>query len=111
MWLLDHNLPIQLRTLLQELGVVSETAVYWKWDKLRNGDLVSVASHAGFDAIITRDVKFSEAAKSSLLKFPKIGIVVVRLPQRGSTFYLEAFRLAWKTASIIPISGKVIFWP
>ena len=111
MWLLDHNLPIQLRTLLLELGVQSESAVFRKWDSLKNGDLVAAAHSAGFKAILTRDLKFAQAASSSLAKLRDISIVVIRLPQRSSKFYLEAFRKAWRNTAIVAVDGKVVFWP
>lgn len=111
MLLLDHNLPHQLREFLTSVGVQSETAAYRGWEQLRNGDLVSAASQAGFKAILTRDVKFSQSAATSLVKYPQMGIVVIRLPQRSSKLYLAAFQEAWRAAAISPQIGKVVFWP
>ena len=111
MWLLDHNLPVQLRPLLIERGIICETAVYRKWDKLRNGELVAAVARAGFEVILTRDVKFSDAASKSLKKFSSICIVVARLPQRSGRLYVEAFGAAWKKNPIKPLAGRVIFWP
>jgi predicted nuclease of predicted toxin-antitoxin system len=111
MLLLDHNLPHPLRDLLASLGMEAETAAHRGWERLRNGDLVSAASQAGFKAILTRDVKFSQSASTSLLKFPEMSILVIRLPQRSSKLYLSAFRTAWENAPYAAEAGKVIFWP
>lgn len=62
MLLLDHNLPHQLRDLLASYDLKSETAASRGWERLRNGELVSAAHAAGFDAIWTRDLKFAESA-------------------------------------------------
>lgn len=111
MLLLDHNLPQQLRDLLIELGMKADTAAYRSWERLRNGDLVSVASAARYSAILTRDVKFAQSASTSLLKYPSMAIVVIRLPQRSSKLYVSAFRDAWTKGPIVPAPGKVVFWP
>jgi predicted nuclease of predicted toxin-antitoxin system len=111
MLLLDHNLPNQLRDLLGEFGVQAESTRYRGWETLRNGDLVSVASAAGFTAILTRDRKFAESAANALTKYPKMAVVIVRLDQRGWHAYREAFRSAWLTAPISTQPGRVTEWP
>lgn len=44
MWLLDVNIPRQLKALLSELGIPSETATERGWGTLVNGDLVEAAA-------------------------------------------------------------------
>jgi hypothetical protein len=58
MLLLDHDLPHRLRDLLASYGIESETAASRGWERLRNGELVTAAFAAGFEAIYTRDLKF-----------------------------------------------------
>jgi len=111
MLLLDHNLPHQLRDLLSTYGLETETASSRGWEQLRNGELVVAAHGAGFDVIFTRDAKFGEAAAKSLLAFPSMAVVVVKLPQRSWKLYADAFRAAWEKSPVIPQPGKVAFWP
>jgi len=66
MLLLDHNLPHPLKDLLLTYGLETETAASRGWQRLRNGELVTAAHAAGFDTILTRDLKFSESASESL---------------------------------------------
>jgi predicted nuclease of predicted toxin-antitoxin system len=51
--LLDENLPKGLRTLLHGHSV--ETAYQMGWGGLANGDLITAAEAAGFDAMLTAD--------------------------------------------------------
>jgi hypothetical protein len=51
--LLDANMPRGLRGLLPDHDV--QTARQMGWDRLTNGDLLSAAESAGFDATITAD--------------------------------------------------------
>jgi predicted nuclease of predicted toxin-antitoxin system len=51
--LLDHNIPAQLKDLLT--AHVTSTAREMGWDRLRNGDLLTMAEAAGFDAMLTAD--------------------------------------------------------
>ena len=111
MLLLDHNLPHQLRDLLTEFGVPSESTRYRGWETLRNGDLVSAACSTGFKAIITRDQKFAESAAKALKKFPEMAVIVIRLNQRSWRTYREAFRAAWIINPIVLQSGRVTEWP
>ena len=110
-WLLDHNLPAQLKAVLISLGINCETAQDRGWEKLQNGDLVRASSLAGFSCILTRDVRFEQAARFSLKSYSKMSIVLIRLPQRRSKIYLAAFSSAWKLKPIVPVSGKVVVWP
>jgi hypothetical protein len=111
MWLLDHNLPIQLRNLLKEFQISVETTSARKWEKLFNGNLVETAYAAGFRVILTRDLKFGEAAARALSSHPEMAVVLVKLSQRASTAYLEAFRSEWNVAKIVPLAGKLVEWP
>ena len=111
MLLLDHNLPYQLRDLLGKYGLKAETTRFRGWERLRNGELVAAAYTAGFETIFTRDNKFAESASKSLSRFPIMALVVIGLPQRSWKLYGDAFRMAWKTAPVIPQPGKVVHWP
>jgi predicted nuclease of predicted toxin-antitoxin system len=111
MLLLDHNLPHQLRDVLDAYGVKGDTAAARGWERLRNGDLVTAAHAAGFDVIFTRDAKFAESASESLKAIPNMAPVVIRLPQRSWKLYADAFRSAWTSAPVIPQPGQVVFWP
>ncbi len=51
--LLDHNTPAPLRYWL--LGHRVETAYERGWAELTNGELLSEAENAGFDAVVTTD--------------------------------------------------------
>ncbi len=51
--LLDHNVPRQLRRVLQAHHV--STARTMEWDELSNGDLLSAAQARGFHIFVTAD--------------------------------------------------------
>jgi hypothetical protein len=51
--LLDHNVPVQLKPLLEGHSVSTARAV--RWDRLAKGDLIAAAEAAGFVAMITGD--------------------------------------------------------
>jgi hypothetical protein len=51
--LFDQATPVPLRQYLK--GHVVRTAAQQGWDRLRNGDLLSVAEEAGFDMLLTTD--------------------------------------------------------
>ena len=51
--LFDTNMPRGLRALLLDYDV--RTARQMGWDRLTNGDLLTAAEGAGFDAMITAD--------------------------------------------------------
>jgi hypothetical protein len=51
--LLDHNVPVQLKPLLE--GHSTSTAREMQWDRLANGDLLAAAEAAAFDVLITGD--------------------------------------------------------
>jgi predicted nuclease of predicted toxin-antitoxin system len=111
MWLLDHNVPVQLRGLLTDFGVEVETVVARGWQALRNGDLVGTANREGFAVILTRDTGFAEAARPALDQLPGFAVVVIRLPQRAWRLYEVEFRRAWSVKKIEPVPGKVVEWP
>ena len=48
MWLLDVNMPRQLKALLSELGIPSETANAQGWGTLVNGELLEAAAALAF---------------------------------------------------------------
>lgn len=51
--LFDQATPVPLRPYL--VGHTVRTAAEEGWDRLRNGDLLSVAEAAGFDLLLTTD--------------------------------------------------------
>jgi hypothetical protein len=51
--LLDHNVPVPLRSLL--VGHQVETAFKLGWAELTNGVLLQMAEEAGFEVMITTD--------------------------------------------------------
>ena len=111
MWLLDEGLPRALFESLNNLGVKVETVDFRKWKGFRNGKLVTVATEAGFTCILTKDKLFAQDAKKALVANPKMGVVLVTLPQVPRKKYGENFAIAWKKGEIVPVSGQVIEWP
>jgi hypothetical protein len=51
--LFDQATPVPIRSHLE--GHTVRTAAQQGWDKLRNGDLLTVAEDAGFDLLLTTD--------------------------------------------------------
>jgi hypothetical protein len=49
----DQATPVPIRPYLE--GHTVRTAAEQGWDKLRNGDLLTVAEEAGFDILVTTD--------------------------------------------------------
>ncbi len=98
MWLLDVNMPRQLKGLLAELGIPAETANERGW-----GTLIS--------CLLTRDRLFGESVAGSLIRFPGFSIVHVTLPQARAAPFLASFRAAWGMKPIKPIPGQTHSWP
>jgi predicted nuclease of predicted toxin-antitoxin system len=111
MWLLDANMPIPLVALLAELGIESDSAKARGWNTLSNGILVNTAAREGFSVLLTRDRLFAQSAAGALTTHPGFSVVRVTLPQLRLRRFLEAFRAAWASAPIIPVSGRMIDWP
>ena len=111
MWLLDHNLPVQLKAAILALNIDCDTTRARGWDKLQNGELVSASFGAGFRCIITRDVLFAKDAEKALKTYPDMALILVRLSQRKSAGYVQAFLTAWKAKPFTPISGQMLIWP
>ena len=111
MWLLDVNMPRQLKPLLADLGIAAETASARGWGILVNGDLLEAAEVAGFSCLLTRDRLFGESASRHLKKYPSFAIVVVLLPQVRAPQFLATFKEAWENIPIVPVPGQVQIWP
>jgi len=111
MWLLDVNLPIALTTTLKDLGVAAQTTESRGWRELENGKLVSVASAAGFKAILTRDHEFGFSAAKAMKEFPQFAVVIMKLPQRKEKFYISRFIEEWTKSPIAPLPGRVFLGP
>lgn len=111
MWLLDVNLPNGVIGLLKGYGIGCDTTIARGWRDLGNGALASVASKAGFKAILTRDRLFGESAAKSLYSFPELSVVIIRIFQSKQSSYLKEFEAGWKVKPITPIPGMVVEWP
>jgi predicted nuclease of predicted toxin-antitoxin system len=109
MWLLDVNMPKQVRGLLGEFGIVAHAADDRGWGGLTNGALVEAASRASFRVILTRDRLFSESAARA--RFPEVCIVLVTIPQLRAPEFLGQFRDAWNRGPIRPAAGQLLHWP
>ena len=82
MWLLDANMDVHLVSVLTSFQISCDTAGRRGWKSLSNGELVSVATNAGFNCLLTRDRLFGEFASHALKQFPGFAVVVVNVPQR-----------------------------
>ena len=111
MWLLDVNMPLGLGPVLRDLGIEAHTARSRGWDMLSNGDLIGAASTDGFEAMLTRDRLFAEAATKALRRHSRFSVVVVSLPQLRGAHFIEAFRKAWGRQRIDVVPGSSIYWP
>lgn len=111
MWLLDHNVPHQLVSTLNSIGIPCETAINRGWNTLQNGELLSAASQSGFTCLLTRDFLFGESAIKAMRSFPKISIVLLTIPQSKGDQYAEQFLKYWKKSPIHPKPQKIIRWP
>jgi len=111
MWLLDVNMPRQLVSPLEGLGIKTETALAREWSGLSNGALLEAAASAGFRCLLTRDRLFGEPAARALEQFPEFSVVLVTLPQLRAQRFLEEFRAAWSNGPIIPTPGAMVNWP
>jgi hypothetical protein len=111
MWLLDVNMPKQVRALLGEFGISAQAADDRGWGGLTNGVLVETASQAGYRVVLTRDRLFSESAARALRRFPEFCIVLVTIPQLRGPEFLSRFRDAWNRDPIHPVAGQLLHWP
>jgi hypothetical protein len=71
--LLDENMPHKLRLYLPGHEVF--TSVYMGWAGIRNGDLLSRAAAAGFDAMLTLDTGIEY--QQNLVNLP-CSVVIIR---------------------------------
>jgi len=111
MWLLDHNLPVQLKATLQSLKIDCDTTRARGWDKLQNGELVAASFTAGFRCILTRDVLFAKEAEKALKSHASMAVVLLRVPQRRSIVYIQTFLTEWMKNPISPKAGQLLNWP
>jgi predicted nuclease of predicted toxin-antitoxin system len=72
--LLDENLPVDLRHAVT--GHDCQTVRYNQWNGKRNGELLTVAAAAGFDALLTRDSNLPYQQGVSL----PLAVVVLNAP-------------------------------
>ena len=111
MWLLDHNLPQQLVPLLKAQGIDCESTSNRGWEKLKNGELLSMAAANNFVCILTKDALFAESASKAIKIFPTMSIVLITIPQKKFKEYVQEFSTLWKKSPIVPAYGKMIHWP
>ena len=111
MWLLDVNMPRQLKGLLAEFGIPADTAIARGWGTLVNGELLEAAAASGFDCLLTRDRLFGDSVARNLKRNPTFSIVLVMLPQVRAPQFLASFRAAWEIDPIAPAPGRVHSWP
>ena len=111
MWLLDVNMPRQLKALLADLGIPADTANARGWGTLVNGDLLEAAAAAGFKCLLTRDRLFGQSASRHLKRYPSFSIVLVLLPQVRAPQFVASFKAAWERTPITPTPGQVQSWP
>ena len=111
MWLLDVNMPKNIRGFLRALGIAADCADDREWGGLANGALVEAAKQAGFRVILTRDRLFSESAARALKVFPDFCVVLVTIPQMRGRAFLKEFRQAWDRSPIQPVAGRLLRWP
>ncbi len=111
MWLLDHNLPVQLKAVILSLNIQCETTRDRGWEQLQNGVLVATSHKAGFNCILTRDVQFVNDAARALKTHPTMALVLLRIPQRRSSVFIDAFLSQWKIRPISPVAGSLVIWP
>jgi predicted nuclease of predicted toxin-antitoxin system len=73
--LLDENLPHQLRREIS--GHNCATVAYMGWAGIENGELLSRAASAGFDALLTKDESLEH--ERNLVDLP-VAVVVLHAP-------------------------------
>jgi len=74
--LFDQSVPVPLRQYL--VGHTVRTAAEEGWDRLANGDLLSVAEKAGFDLLLTTDRNMQYQQN---LTGHKIAVIILSLQQ------------------------------
>jgi hypothetical protein len=111
MWLLDVNMPRQLKETLAGLGIASETANAQGWGTLINGQLLKAAATSGFNCMLTRDRLFGESAGKNLKRYSYFSIVIVTLPQVRASQFISSFMAAWEKEPISPVPGQIRSWP
>ena len=111
MWLLDANMDVHLASVLEELGIVCETAAHRGWKALSNGQLVAVAVASGFDCLLLRDRLFGESASRALQLHPTFAVILVNLPQQRWAEYRQSFLKACAFSLIRPQPECLMKWP
>ena len=111
MWLLDVNVDVSLERLLKAKGILAENTISRGWRELTNGNLVAAAVNSGFTCLVTRDLDFAKSAERALKDNYRFAVVVLTLPQARRKDWLEHFEKCWLELPIVPIPGKLIFWP
>jgi len=110
MWLLDVNMPRQLKGLLAEFRIPAETANERGWGTLVNGELLKAAADSGFSCLLTRDRLFGETAGRYLKGHPVFSVVIITLPQVRASQFLSSFKEAWANKPITATPGQVQSW-
>jgi len=89
--MLDHNLPVQLKTAIISLKIDCDTTHARGWDKLQNGELVSTSFAEGFRCILTRDVRFAKDAEKALKTHVEMAVILISLRSGKAQNILKRF--------------------
>jgi hypothetical protein len=86
--LFDQATPVPIRDFLVD-HVVS-TAAQQHWDRLKNGDLLTSAEHAGFDVLLTTDknMRYQQNMAGRTIAVVVIGVQQWRHSNRMSPAWL-----------------------
>src|ERR1017187_9165554 len=93
--LFDHSVPAPLRGHLKKHAVTE--AVERGWDRLSNGDLLTVAEAAGFDVLLTADNNLSYQQNLKERQIATVWPAFIPLPQIavGKSLAQTAWNSSW----------------
>ena len=109
--LLDHNLPKQVKPLLEKHGWPCTTTYEHGWQELENGDLAAVAFKAGIKIILTNDKNFANSAAHALALYTHLTVVFVQIPQMHRSEYVITFEQHLISTPLPYEVGKLLYWP
>lgn len=93
--LFDQATPVPIRPFLK--GHTVRTAAQQGWDRISNGDLLTLAESAGFDMLLTTDknMRYQQNLASRTIAIVVIGIV------NGRNF-VRTVSLSWNAVNAAP---------
>ncbi len=111
-WFIDRNAPKSLSDFLRYRGQPCVHAMEVDWGELPNGKLVDRLYVEGHRVIVTHDKTFAEdEARNRLPKLHDLGVVIIGLRTPPKRAYLELVKKYWDRGPIVPVAGKVVWWP